>query len=320
MLHVTNGDAAAERMRAAGVQGAVLPWRDVLHDGPVPAGLPLDALSRVRADFIASRGFGAAEDVRRSFADRDRALAASAAEDEVVLWFEHDLYDQLQLIQLLDWFADHPHPRLTLINPPEYLGLMEAGRARELFQGRAPVTPAQLSLGRRAWEAFRGSDPRNVETVMDAAGAGALPHLRKALRRLLEEYPATDDGLSRSERQALRAFAGRTPCTVGDAYPRAHHAVEEEIWMGDASFADLVDGLARGPTPLLEYEDGGTADEDEAVLDRRVRFTEAGRQVLGGGTDAVRVHGIDRWIGGVHLRGRAVPWRWDRTACRIVEA
>lgn len=320
MLHVTNGDAAAERMRAAGVRGGILPWRDVLHDGPVPAGLPLEALSRVRADFIASRGWGAAEDVRRSFAERDRALAASSAGDEVVLWFEHDLYDQLQLIQLLDWFADHPHPRLTLINPPEYLGMMETDRARELFAGRAPVTPAQRALGRRAWDAFRSGDPRHVEALMDAGDAGALPHLRKALRRLLEEYPGTDDGLSRSERQALRAFAGRTPCTVRDAYPRAHHAVEEEIWMGDGSFAALVAGLARGPIPLLEYEDSGAAEGEEALLDRRVRFTDAGRQVLAGGTDAVRVHGIDRWIGGVHLEGRAVPWRWDRAARRVVAA
>jgi hypothetical protein len=25
----------------------------------------------------------------------------------------------------------------------------------------------------------------------------------------------------------------------------------------------------------------------------------------------VALNGVDRWIGGVHLRGRQVPWRWD---------
>src|SRR5687767_9453549 len=110
MLHVTNGDSAAERIRAAGVDGTILPWRDVLHEGPVPAGLPLERLSAVRAEFLASAGAGAPEAVRRDFAERDRTLMAAAREDEVVLWFEHDLYDQLQLIQLLDWFADRPHP------------------------------------------------------------------------------------------------------------------------------------------------------------------------------------------------------------------
>ena len=81
MLHITNGDCAAERIRAAGVEGTILPWRDVLHEGPVPAGLPLERLSAVRADFLASGGAGAADEVRRSFAERDRILTASRGEE-----------------------------------------------------------------------------------------------------------------------------------------------------------------------------------------------------------------------------------------------
>ena len=36
-LIVTNGDSAAERLREAGIKGHIIPWRDMLHDGPVPA-------------------------------------------------------------------------------------------------------------------------------------------------------------------------------------------------------------------------------------------------------------------------------------------
>ncbi len=36
MLHLTNGDSAADLIREAGIGGKVLPWRDVLHMGPVP--------------------------------------------------------------------------------------------------------------------------------------------------------------------------------------------------------------------------------------------------------------------------------------------
>ncbi|HEY3186281.1 MAG TPA: hypothetical protein VGJ70_02320 [Solirubrobacteraceae bacterium] len=47
-LHVTNGDAVAPAIAA--VTGRdVLPWRDVLHDGPVPAGLDADALAQAPA-------------------------------------------------------------------------------------------------------------------------------------------------------------------------------------------------------------------------------------------------------------------------------
>lgn len=38
LLHVTNGDSAGNTLRQTSLGGAVLPWQDVLHEGPVPAG------------------------------------------------------------------------------------------------------------------------------------------------------------------------------------------------------------------------------------------------------------------------------------------
>jgi hypothetical protein len=313
MLHVTNGDSAAEIIRAAGVEGTILPWRDVLHEGPVPGGLSLERLSAVRADFIASNAWGPVEDVRREFAERDRTLTTSMHEHEVVLWFEHDLYDQLQLIQLLDWYADHPHPRLTLINPPEYLGSITTEHALELFRARQPVTPGQLALGRWAWDAFRSTDPRHIETVLYADDSGELPHLAEALFRLLEEYPAVGTGLSRSEEQILIAFAAG-PRTLAEAYPASHHEVEDTVWLGDATWVSYVERLAGGAEPLLAFEgDGGDG------MQRRARITDVGREVLWGRADLLWMNGIDRWIGGVHLSGRDVPWRWDADEECIVE-
>jgi len=49
ILNITNGDCTVKLMAAAGIPGVILPWRDVLHDGPVPAGLSLEQLSAVRA-------------------------------------------------------------------------------------------------------------------------------------------------------------------------------------------------------------------------------------------------------------------------------
>src|SRR5919109_2595815 len=103
VLHITNGDHAAEQIRAAALGGEVLPWRDVLHEGPVPPPATLDSLRPLRARFLAGQGWGNAVEIAREFERRDRALGTAAAAEEVVLWFEHDLYDQLQLAQILDW-------------------------------------------------------------------------------------------------------------------------------------------------------------------------------------------------------------------------
>src|SRR6187397_2470874 len=37
LLHVTNGESAANTLRQTGIGGAVLPWQDALHEGPAPA-------------------------------------------------------------------------------------------------------------------------------------------------------------------------------------------------------------------------------------------------------------------------------------------
>ena len=315
MLHVTNGDHAADGIRASGIGGEVLPWRDVLHEGPVPAGLSLLELSDVRADFIASDGLDPVE-LRRDFAARDLALQGFAAHDEVVLWFEHDLYDQLQLIQLLDFFAgEEPGgTRLSLVCGAEYVGPSSSERLAARFAGREPVTEAQLALGRAAWAAFRSPDPREIERIA-AGDTSALPFLRAALARHLEQYPSARNGLSRSEQQALEAI-GAGARTVRDAF-FAHQQREEPIWLGDWSFADYMEGLADGAHPLVALGNGTD------VMARAVSLTETGERVLAGREDRVRLNGIDRWLGGVHLGGVHLGggdrvWRWDAEVGRLV--
>lgn len=204
MLHITNGDAARVVLEPLHI-GEVLPWRDVLHEGPVRAGLTLEELSTERAAFIAQAGWGAFDEVRASFRERDARLAHAGTEDEVVLWFEHDLYDQLQLIQLLDWFAAHAVKRLSLVCEAEYLGTMAPARAAELFRSRKPVTPSQLDVGEAAWLAFRSPHPAPLLELI-AQDLSVLPFLRPALLRHLQEFPWASDGLSRTERAILVAL------------------------------------------------------------------------------------------------------------------
>ena len=104
MLIITNGDSALSVIEQAGIGGDVIPWRDVLHEGPVPDELRLQDLSRVRARFL-SDTYGVEYGlILADLQSRDRQLNTY---EEVLLWFEHDLYDQLQLLQLLDldWFS-----------------------------------------------------------------------------------------------------------------------------------------------------------------------------------------------------------------------
>ncbi len=316
MLHITNGDCAVPTIRSAGVDGEILPWRDVLHEGPVPAPATLDSLRPLRARFLAPEGGGSAVDVARELEERDRRLGATEADREVALWFEHDLYDQLQLAQVLDWFASsaarHARPpvegrpgmrRLTLVQSDDYLGTMQGDRARALWEARRDVTGAQLEAARRVWRAFSSPDPRDIETVLDHVAE--LPFMRSALLRHLEEFPSIENGLSRTERQTLETLVvGSYP--FHDLFRAAHHDREDPIFLGDLTFLRHLKTLASGDEPLVRV------DDEKAWL------TDAGREALAGTRDRVETLGIDRWLGGVHLKGRRVPYRWDPNARRIV--
>jgi hypothetical protein len=321
VLHVTNGDEAVARLVAAGVAGRIVPWRDVLHDGPVPAGLDADALRAARARYIASAGWATYEAVFADFALRDAAIEDASAADETTLWFEHDLYDQLQLLQLLDRFVDRPARYLTLAQSDDsYLGNLEPDAVRALWARRREVTPGQLALARDAWAAFRSDDPRDLERLL-TNDTSALPHLAPTIRRLLEELPSTRDGLSRTERQMLEAITAGAP-TLGDVF-RETAGREERIWLGDSSLARYVERLSDVPAPLLLDTDGRplvapVIEGDRGFWRRRAVLTALGERVLSGDADRVAEAGLDRWIGGTHLAGRSVRFRWD--GARVVAA
>src|SRR5439155_21810748 len=119
-LIITNGDSAADLLAAAGKGGRILPWRDVLHEGPIVA--DLDRCREARIPYLAQRVRIEAADVAADFAARDAILKAHASFDRIELWFEHDLYDQLQLLQVLAAFADNDRrDGLVLVQADDFL-------------------------------------------------------------------------------------------------------------------------------------------------------------------------------------------------------
>jgi hypothetical protein len=120
-LHLTNGNCTVPGLRATGLADKIMTWRDVLHEGPVPD-VPDDE-RRIRTAFLA--GENAADiGTAAEYAWRDRTLAEHR-DGEYVLWFEADLYDQLQLVQILAKLRelDVPPDRITLICIGEHLGM-----------------------------------------------------------------------------------------------------------------------------------------------------------------------------------------------------
>ena len=322
-LHIANGHSTTALIERSGLPGRTGIWADPLNEGPVPGNLSDDELLLVRARFLAAHP----DDADGTAADLKRWRAAVDNEDgydELVLWFEHDLFDQLNLIQLLAHIGSRPQSKpVTLVCIDRYpghanfkgLGELALHEIAALFETRRPVTGAQLALAARAWCAYRSPDPRAIEELLKT-DTSALPWLGPALARHLEEFPSELDGLSRSERRLLEQALDH-PVPIHLAFPKMHEG-ETAHYIADSWFLDRAKELAGASPALVNL--AFTANSASAMPIGTIALTDAGRQVLGGGADRVKLCGIDRWLGGVHLHGRGPGWRWSPRAGHLVEA
>ena len=327
LLHVLNGDSVKGTLERSSVPGAFSPYADVLHEGPVPVATGTAATREVRARYVAASGYVSYAEALRISGEWDAKLAAFADYDEIVLWFEHDLFDQLLLVRHLDWFSrrDLGRTALSLICVGEFpgfepfhgLGQLDANQLASLLGTRETVSSDQIALGVRVWRAFTAPDPLALDAVVNAENTEALPFLQGALRRFLEEYPSVETGLPRTERHLLEILA-KGPLSPADLF-LAEQRCEERVFMGDSTVWCRVRGLASGEHPLvsLNVEERG----DPGLPVGTVSITDTGRAVVAGAADAVRLNGYDRWLGGVHLTaplGGDVEWRYDPASLRLV--
>jgi DNA-binding transcriptional MerR regulator len=320
LVHVTNGESAGNTLRQTTLGGAVLAWQDVLHAGPVPA-VPRRELLRLRAGFLAEAGWGSRHAILASLERRDRQYLDALREGvQLVLWFEHDLYDQLQLLDALALaHAAGAAPDLVVVDSfpgkPSFRGLGEltAEQLETLWPQRRRAGEETLAAAAAAWEAFRAPNPSAL-AEWAAREVPELPFLAPALGRLLQELPAPGDGLSGTERRALAAIA------AGHATPRDAFLVEQDEepapFLGDTWFFRTLAELGAGPNRLVESTDREQLPPAPPLGDAHrfpslpLRLSAAGERVLAGEADRVELLGIDRWVGGTHVTTESL-WRWD---------
>ena len=318
MLHIHNGDSTADTLRESGFPGEHFAFREALATGPTLRGLGKDAWFAARAGYLAEDSGLDAAALERDLARQDAALAHLSGHEEVILWFEHDLFCQINLAYLLDYFAREGvgRARLSLIcigefpGRPDFRGLGEltAGQLASLFETRHEVTAAELSLAQKAWDAYCAPDPQRLASLL-ADDTTALPFLRGALEQHLARYPSVHNGLGRAENQLLGLIAGGHT-KFGSLCPAFFNA-EPAYGLGDCQVWRDLRRMADAARPLIRLEGREGAGGGAGRLQVAGSITETGQRVLAGEADFVELNGIDLWLGGVHLQAGHL-WRWDQ--------
>lgn len=319
---ITSSDSAACCLEKAGIEASFIAWRDVLFEGPITPAADLAGLSQVRADYIARQTWAYNRLAHVELIARDRRLEASEEAGRVTLWLEHDLADQLQLLQLLDWFNAHRRPEdtLWLVESKDDLTNLSRDQAAALAAAAQPVSEMQLQLGAYAWQSLQQPTPEAFASLT-AINLSALPHLRAAVLRLLEELPGTLNSLGRTEQQILNLMHGHI-VQARQLY-ESYGFTESARFLDDWSFYAVLDRLGLQAEPLVAGHPGTPFNPNMTLTDwrryvtRGLKLTLLGQNVLTGREDNARHTLIDRWWGGTHL-SNGYLWRWDAKAKHLL--
>jgi hypothetical protein len=327
MLHIHNGDSTAGTLREFGFPGEHKAFQEVLMEGPAPGGPSPDEWLEVRARFLAEAYELEVAKSVKDLREQEARLRRFSEHDETILWFEHDLFCQINLIYLLDWFSKQSmgKTRLSLICVGEFpgvedfrgLGQLGGDQLAWLFDRRHEVTDAELSLAARAWAAYCSADPEEIWRLIDQ-DTSSMPFLGQALRLHLARYPSVRNGLGRVENTALEMISSGA---IGfkSLFPRFGKG-EPVYGMGDSQFWCALRRLGQPRDPLITIS---LPADDKAALksnwyhNASFELTETGLAVLAGERDFIEINGIDLWLGGVHLVVGEL-WRMDERDGKLI--
>jgi hypothetical protein len=191
-IHVLPGDALAETFKESGIEGEIVVCRECLIEGDLKAE-SLDAFWRVRAAFIDGAYGDAENSYLQNVAGEFEKLARNAEGGEVNLWFEYELFCQVNM-----WFClfllSEKETEIYRIAPIvrsekdiwKGFGKSDAEDLRKCFGQRIKFTEADVLLGKNLWKAYQDKDFEQLEKL-SRTDSECFPKLKEVCAAEIEK-------------------------------------------------------------------------------------------------------------------------------------
>lgn len=309
ILHVLNGDATRTIFEDSGLQGDHMVWREMFCEGRLPVTEDMHLFFEERAAYLQQQ-YGLNRETYLSDIRKDYILLNQADRyDEVVLWFEFDLFCQVNLL-----FALYYLRRLNIKLPPVSIvqlnehpevpnfrgfGMLSPHHLPPQFEKRTYLTEEDWQLALEAWKAYSHGDPLALETISHRRSPG-LPYLGEALQAHLRRLPSMTNGLNAVEHFFLDRLA------LGKTRERElYHQFWDELKIygfGDFQLDHYAELLQQAGVVRKENEMWSLTGLGEEVLQSEENYLSFASK-------------RDIWLGGIPLEG--TPWRWNEAEGKV---
>lgn len=298
MLHIRCGDDIIKKIMNARLPGRAITWAEPLCDGPVTDTVLHNVLDQ-RLDFITHRYGLKPKFVKKGLEKQDKTLQTAERHEEIVLWIEADLYDQMIMVYLVEQLKQICPEETKISVICRYVqkgfGSLEAPQLAKMFETRHLLSAEDIALLNKVWCAYTSSDPSVLSNLLETETFPELfKHLKSGLERHLEDVFWTTDGLSKTERYVLECVNAGTVSPI-EIY-KQWSEVEGSAWLPDALFFAYIFEMISAANPLLSSNQARKAEE------LKLNLTENGKKVLSGELHRKELwKDMDRYRGGLHI-------------------
>jgi hypothetical protein len=198
VYHILNGESLAQSFGDAHIGGEIIVDREGLMDGDPGARTDdkdLEAFWHARAAYMEMPY----EEYHRRVAAEFEKMLAAPGDSEFNLWFEYDLFCQVNMWFVISLLADMPVRKKVYAVYTSWLhredkhfwngyGMATSGQLRQAFEERILLSGSDIEFGHDLWAAYRRGDLLELHRI-SMYRSEAFPYLQEVVEAHMDRFP-----------------------------------------------------------------------------------------------------------------------------------
>ena len=215
-LHITNSDKTTSYLKSMGYVGEFITWREMLCEGKTSIDVGSETFWKTRFEFLKS----SYKVTKKTFIDftlkEYRNLCQNKNKEEIILWFDHNLHSQINMIAIVSWLKRYRKGEkislviggtLELSNKIETLNQLSKNQITEQYLHRSELSLDDIEYADYIWQLYCSNCPLRLETIYKYNPMSPFIHLSKAIEMHLKRFPSIENGLNSTENYIIKTAA-----------------------------------------------------------------------------------------------------------------
>lgn len=219
LLHITNGDSFTQKLNTLNLKGDVITWREMLCEGKTLTNVGSESFWKARFEFL-NKNYKV---TKSSFIEKTlkeyRSLCNHKQQDHIVLWFEYDLFCQVNMLAVLSWLkANRKYAEISLVCSGKEddtdklysLNELDNEQLMKLYETRNVLSQDDIEYADYVWQLYCSDNPIRLENLTDFSNY-QFDYLSEAITSHLHRFPSVKNGLNAMENNILQLSTDKKP-------------------------------------------------------------------------------------------------------------